>query len=151
MPSTIHARNEISSRPPSQKEREPKRPGSMRSQIQRGDDHLGSAAVLAMDADRGVTAREFEQGAMLGALADYNRDPAPNEKRPKRPKENLPLIKTAFINQSRRIRAEIIPAGGVTQGGDINSLREKFLEPTTGLQVRVDVENSFGHNLRFPN
>jgi hypothetical protein len=122
----------------------------MRSQIQRGVEHLGSAAVIAKDADKGVTAREFEQFAMLGALAEYTREAGPNEKRPKRPKENLPLIKTAFIHQSKRIRAEIVPYNGVTQVGDINSLREKFREPTTGADVRVDVENSFGHNLKHP-
>lgn len=131
-------------------EEEPERPKSMRSQIQRGAEHLGSAAVIAVNADRGVTAFEFEQFAMLGALADYKRPAGPNEKRPRRPKENEPRIKSAFISQSQRIRAEIIPAGGVTQGGDINSLREKFRDSETGAEVRVDVENSFGHNLRYP-
>jgi hypothetical protein len=131
------------------KDEKPKEPGRMRSQIQRGAEHLGSAAVTAKNADRGVTAVEFEQIAMLGALADYRRTPEKNERLPRRPQGNISNIIGAFARQSQRIRTEIIPTG-VSFGGDINSLREKFPDSETRAEVRVDVENSFGHNLRFP-
>jgi hypothetical protein len=120
----------------------------MVSQIQRGDEHLGSKAVEAGDPERGVTAYEFEQVAMLGALADYL-DPNSRWRRYRRPQCNVPLIHRAFSWQSQRIRREIIPQGGVTQGGEIRTLRETFPDcQHDDEEVRVDVVNR-GHNLRY--
>ncbi len=124
-----------------------RRPLSMRSQIQRGNDHLGSAAVVATQPARGVTAREFEMVAMLGALADYRQRRA-DRIRPFGVEANESNIIGAFARQSMQIRASIVPTG-VTQGGDINPLRQQFTDAQTGITIRVDVENNFGHNLRF--
>jgi hypothetical protein len=122
--------------------------GGMRSQIQRGNDHLGSADVVAADSKKGVTAREFEQIAMIGALTDY-RDRRVKRIRPFGSERNEKNITFAFAQQSKLIRGSIVPGGGVTQGGDINALRQKFQDAETGDEIRVDVENTSGHNLRF--
>jgi hypothetical protein len=58
-------------------------------------------------------------------------------------------VTSAFVAQSQQIRSSIVPLG-VVQGGDINSLRQTFPDSETGAQVRCDVENLRGHNLRFP-
>ena len=129
-------------------EEDEKKRGGMRSQIQRGDDHLGSADVVASNPKKGVTAREFEQIAMIGALTNY-KDRRNKRIRPFGTERNEKNITFAFAQQSKLIRSSIVPGGGVTQGGDINALRQKFEDAETGDEIRVDIENSFGHNLRF--
>jgi hypothetical protein len=77
----------------------------MRSQIQRGREHLGSGDVVASDPERGVTAVELEQIAMLGALADYRSRRGTD--RIRRSAENEPRVTAAFSAQSRQIRSSI--------------------------------------------
>jgi hypothetical protein len=124
-----------------------RRLNTMVSQIQRGRDHLGSASVLAADSSKGVTAREFEQVAMLGALANYRFKRAVRE-RPFGTERNEKNITFAFALQSKAIRSSIVPGGGVIEGGDINALREEFTDAETRRTIRVDVNNFFGHNLK---
>lgn len=125
--------------------------GSMRSQIQRSShgttEHLASTSVHASDAEKGVTAVEFEQRAMIPTFEKYK---APAEEgKPSRPSGNICNIRHAMSVQSRRIRSEIVPRGGISEGGDINTLRVKFPDSADRRkEVRVDVENR-GHNLRF--
>ena len=123
-------------------------PGAMRSQIQRGREHLASADVVASDPRRGVTAFEFETIGMMGAFRQYQQLAA-TIRNPRQPRGNEPLIHGAYASQSIAIRTSIIPAG-VVQGGDINALRRTFPDAETGEEVRCDVENLRGHNLRFP-
>jgi hypothetical protein len=128
--------------------------GSMRHQIQRGDNHYASFSVTATG-DLGVTALQL-RNTMAANLNQYmeiaqGSRPAPRgwTRGPvgwERP------IRSAIIRQSQAI-TPIVAAGGVTQGGDINALRQCF-DPATNApsdcasnDVRLDVENR-GHNLR---
>ncbi|HEX8185880.1 MAG TPA: hypothetical protein VF747_14040, partial [Blastocatellia bacterium] len=81
-------------------------------------------------------------------LRNY-RDKRAKRERPFGTERNEPDITFAFSKQSRLIRSSIVPGGGVTQKGDINALRQRFTDKETGAEVRVDVENTFGHNLKF--
>jgi hypothetical protein len=125
----------------------------MRSQIQEktaagANIHWGSAAVTAADPAKGVTALEFERtqaAAKANALAA------------KMPRTYVPGVDKAKAEQSKLIRTMTIPAGGIpaSRVGDINELRVCFdpassnLEPCRARgQVRLDVENLEGHNLR---
>jgi hypothetical protein len=125
----------------------------MRHQIQRhrpgADEHLASQAVEAADVDKGVTALEFEQKAMKVCLENYEKPTKPGE--PTRPKSNVPFIKTAIIEQSQQIRQETVPAGGIpaTRTGNIRELQRRFPDQSdSAKEVRVDIENNFGHNLK---
>lgn len=128
----------------------------MRSQIQQFDTHFGSAAVEAADPAKGVTAREFE-GAQAAAKANAL-EPRTGKKE-QMPRSWIPGVDKAKSEQSRRIRTETIPKGGIpeTRTGDINELRVCFDPANNNLMkcggripVRLDVENSAGHNLKHP-
>lgn len=126
--------------------------GSMRSQIQRSihgtTEHLASTDVHASNAEKGVTAVEFEQRAMRPTFEKYK---APTEEgKPSRPRGNIPNIRSAMIRQSKRIRSQIVPHGGVREGQDLNTLRVTFPDSAERRkEVRIDLENLRGHNLRF--
>lgn len=119
----------------------------MRSQVQQDHHHWGSATVNAADDSRGVTATEFE-GAQARAKDEAIANGLPGT--------NVHGVNRAKAEQSRRIRQEIVP-NGVTQIGDINQLRICFDPDTNNLvtcrrgqgQIRLDVENLAGHNLRY--
>jgi hypothetical protein len=139
-----------------QEEEESKRHPTMRHQIQRGDDHLSSVAVAAANRDRGVTARELRQ-CMADNFARYMAL-AGQPGQPRRPVEYERPIRSGIIWQSQQLPG-IVAAGGISQGGDINSLRWCFGDrslaevPCGGRdigeeRVRLDVENN-GRNLRF--
>jgi len=131
--------------------------GRMRSQIQRGPDHLGSQAVVGADGDKGVTAREFEQVAMLGALEDARKPPDPARGKGQAPAHYIPLIHGGFSAQSIQIRTRTVPGGGLHERrGDMNELRVCFDghngRPATcndrrnTEEVRLDVVNDDGDN-----
>ena len=130
----------------------PKPPGRMRSQIQQGDIHYGSAAKTAAKAEDGVTAKEFadcQAAALVDALLPRDR---------RRGKEQLPgrfvpPVQTGHAIQMAKIRTEIIPRG-VSAGGEVRNLRVCF-DPRSLAEsncrsndVRLDVVNDFGENLK---
>jgi hypothetical protein len=139
---------------PGTKREKPPEPTSMRHQIQRGKDHHSSRAVTA-DGRVGVTAVQLrttmaENLALYMSIARGDQPPPPGWAQG--PVSWEPALRSAIIKQSQAITA-IVAAGGVTQGGDINSLRQCFNPRTlapSGCEsddVRLDVENR-GHNLR---
>jgi hypothetical protein len=128
--------------------------GTMRHQIQRGDDHHASLGVTATT-DQGVTARQLRDTMAVNfrQYMDIARGVIPVPRGWVRgPVDWEGPIRSAIIAQSQAIDP-IVAAGGITQGGDINALRRCF-DPNTGApsgcasnDVRLDVENR-GHNLR---
>ena len=137
---------------------EPAGPHRMKAQIQEDKTHYGSAVVDAANPGVGVTAREFE--LCQAAARDNARLPAD----PRTRKEQLPSrfvggVNRAKSRQSQLIRTQTIPAGGIPADRveDINELRVCFSPRSLNLvtcggrgQVRLDVENLAGHNLREP-
>jgi hypothetical protein len=129
---------------------------SMRHQIQRGDnDHFASQSVSA-DIQVGVTALQLrttmKQNFDRFMSIARGEQPVP----PEWTRGSVrwqPAITTGIARQSKQI-TQIVAAGGVTKGGDINSLRQCFnpntLAPSdcASDDVRLDIENSRGHNLR---
>lgn len=127
--------------------------GKMRFQIQRSfsgiTEHLASAEVEAQDAQRGVTAAEYEQKAMRQTFEKYQQPVRDGEHA--RPKGNIPKIVSGISHISQRIRREVISNGVIGDNKDINSLRESFPDSAERhKEVRLDTENVVGHNLRFP-
>ena len=127
---------------------------SMRHQIQRGNAHFASRAVMA-PARTGVTARQLRD-TMAANFDRYMRIARGEETAPKGwtrgPVDWEAPIRAGIITQSQTITG-IVAAGGVRQGGDVNALRYCFhpttLAPTNcgRTDVRLDIENR-GHNLR---
>jgi hypothetical protein len=131
----------------------------MTHQIQRGAEHFASATATAATPSRGVTGIELRaaMSRSFGLFMTYARGPAPPPPGWTRgPVSWEPALVGGIVHQSILI-GNTVASGGVMLGGNVLALQTCFddhsLNPTPCVRrpgvVRLDIENRYGHNLRY--